>query len=293
LWQQVEVLTTRHQQAGVAAMPPPAVAVHSPWHEVLVAEVAASLPPPVAERLRQAPTVAAAHDWIAAGALYSWLGNDPALGPVFLREVGEDPRRAGLALARAVAARMELPPRTAAWHSADRRGLALAVAAAGLLLGARALLFAGLALLLETATAGDWWSALFGVDIAPGRLEDGLIWAVVPGLAALWLGLEAICGPRLLEHLRGWPARRRGLPPPLSWRADALHALWYAQAAGLLLVWTVRCGIQLVQDCLGSEAGADQWSAGLILMLWLVAVLAAVWQSAAAILKVGTGDAAR
>src|SRR3954454_11122418 len=133
LLDRAEGLTARHNR-GDAAQPPPAVASQSPLHEVLIDEVAASLPSPLAARLKAIPTVGQAQDWIAAGAVYSLVANDPYLARRFLDELDSNPRQAGLALAKTYASRMEPPPRDARWHSLDRWGLLLQLVVAGLIL---------------------------------------------------------------------------------------------------------------------------------------------------------------
>jgi hypothetical protein len=140
LWKRAEDMTVLHNQGDTPPAAPPAVAAQSPLHELLLEEVAAALPPEVAVRMRACPSVGLIQDWLAAGAVYSWLANDPYLSRRFLSEVGDQPKLPALALVAAVASRMEPPPQEAAWHRRDYLGLVLQLAATCAFLLCRSLL---------------------------------------------------------------------------------------------------------------------------------------------------------
>jgi hypothetical protein len=235
-----EALTDRHLQAR-AAVPASAAAAVSPLHEVLIAEAAAGLPPPLAEQLRGAGDVGSLLDWLGAGAVYSWIADDPFLREQFLHELKQGPSRAGLALARALAARMEPPPRDAAWHERDRAGLALQMIVAVLLLGGRAFLFAWLAApardgFCDVTSLGELLRGLVGADLFRGT--DSHFYPLT--IFLLWLVGEAVLGPRLLEEARCLPARLQQKPPPLPWRAEVFSVFWAFQAVALLLAGVAR-----------------------------------------------------
>jgi hypothetical protein len=111
-------------------MAPPRFAAHSPFYEVLAGDVAASLPAPLARRMQESESIADLNDWLAAGAMYRWISNDAYLRKILLDEVTRDPKQAGMALAKAVAMRMEPPPREDRWEQCDRTGLLLQLAVA-------------------------------------------------------------------------------------------------------------------------------------------------------------------
>lgn len=235
-----EVLTDRHLQAR-AAMPATAAVTVSPLHEVLIAEVTAGLPPPVAERLRGASDIGSLLDWLGAGAVYAWIADDPFLREQFLHELKQGPSRAGLALARALAARMEPPPRDVAWHERDRAGLVLQMIVAVLLLSGRAFLFAWLAApardgLCDVTSLDELLRGLVGADLFRGAEGHFYPFAIF----LLWLVGEAALGPRLLEEARCLPARLHQKPPPLPWRAEVFSVFWTFQALALLLTGVVR-----------------------------------------------------
>jgi hypothetical protein len=217
---------------------PPAVAALSPFHEVLIEEVAASLPPELASQLRAARTVPQLNDWLAAGAVYKFI-SDPGVSRDFLGQVGRDPRQAVSALIAALSARTEPPPRSWEWNRRDRLGAALLVAAVGVVLMVRSLLGAILGSFLPNAPG-------FHVLSSPAGLLAACPAAGIPGaialvFALLWFGVEAVVLPFAMEQLRRLPAVRRQGAPPLAWRADAFYWVWFAQAALWMLVATIQC----------------------------------------------------
>jgi len=259
------------RNGGPDALRPPAVAPQSPVHELLIRDIATSLPPELAAFLEATPAVADVQRWLAAGEIYHWVSEDQFLARTFLREVGSDPRRAGLALARAFAARMEPPPRDAQWHRCDRLGLALQLALAVVLLVARSLLFDALA---RGMTFPDLWEfglaeflwGIVGLGLLSGEAPAGLLGAVSLSGAVAWLALEGSLAPRAMEKLRRLPAQLKGLPPPLAWRADALYALWVAVSAVLLLGLCTRYWLDVVGAASSTGELAIEVVAGLLLV---------------------------
>ena len=102
----------------------PLVATRSAIVDLLLEDLAAAVPAPLAAPLRAADSPGTALDWLFAGAVYLAVADDPYLAGRFLVLVADDPRAAGLAMATALASKQEPPPRSAAWHRRDRLGLA-------------------------------------------------------------------------------------------------------------------------------------------------------------------------
>lgn len=246
LRQRADDLTAKHSREGAISTPPPLVAAQSPVHELLIEEIAASIPQELALKLRASRTVAQAHDWIAAGAMYTWIKTNPPLARQFLDELEDRPEQAALALAKTVARTLDPPPpdpRAPAW---DRLGIAIQGFVAILMLGVRGLVFVSL---LSLAT-GRTWSLE-----PPGRLVTGmvlpdLVWleASAAPLAATvafacgsgWLFLDCICIPRWLRICRGLPLRRLPLRVRPDWRIDSVPVFWFAHAVVLQLIFAAK-----------------------------------------------------
>lgn len=235
---------------------PPAIAVTSPFHEVLVRDVAASVPSPLRRHVEQAASVSELNDWLGAAAMYRWVGRDAFQRQVFLEALDGDPRRAGFALARAVAARMDPPERSAEWRRVDRQGLLLQFALVALCLLVRAL--------VVVWVTGPWpwlapvapWTAVSSLldwPLIAGRglggppwLEagalpiDGVRLMAVGFAIALWHLFELGVVAAYLERVRGWPARQAGLPVPRAWRLDTFHVAWCLQSGALGVIAMVR-----------------------------------------------------
>src|SRR5262245_47592948 len=122
LRQRAEDLTTRNSSEGIRSTLPPVVTAQSPLHELLIDEIAASIPQELALKLRASRTVAQAHDWIAAGAMYTWIKTNRSLAELFLHELGDRPHEASLALARTVARTLDPPPPAPRAPTLDRLG---------------------------------------------------------------------------------------------------------------------------------------------------------------------------
>jgi hypothetical protein len=238
-----EQLASLHPRPGPAAEPrAPASAVRqSPILEYLVEEVAAGLPDTLATRLRAAPDISHARDWIAAGALYRQaVATDRTLAERFLVELGDEPARAGLALARALAARIAPAPQTTEALRQDRLGLVLQLAFAAAILGLRVGVFEVLAQWIgthESARVAIRAIPLYnvpGLGLNPRGTPD---WAAALALAlgVVWLGFEVILAPSLMERLRQLPARLANGPPVLSRRTDQFYILWYTHSMSLLI----------------------------------------------------------
>src|SRR5262245_4327043 len=115
----------QHNGSAPGRLPPPAA--RSVLVELLLADFGATLPAPLATRLRAADSPSTAIDWLFAGAVYRAVAHDPYLVTQFLALIGSDPRAAGVAMAMALASKQEPPPRDAAWHHRDWVGLLLQV----------------------------------------------------------------------------------------------------------------------------------------------------------------------
>jgi hypothetical protein len=223
---------------------PPPAAARSVLVEVLLAEFAAALPEPFAARVRAANNPGTAMDWMFAGAVYRAAAYDPYLAAQFLARIDADPRAAGLAMTKALASKQEPPLRDAAWHRRDWAGLILQLSAAAIIFFAGRLLLILIASLINpfmakttlTSIRANW----VGPDLLPDLRAIELIVSILLTIAVLWLSLELVVVPRLLELLRQLPARWRGFSPPLAWRIDAFYVLWCAQSmVALLLVEAV------------------------------------------------------
>lgn len=288
LMRQAASVTGRHIAACPPARATPVVG-ESPLHELLVQDLLASLPAELAARLRSAPGLQAAQDWIAVATLYSWVAKDPPVAQRFLNEVAANPKQAGLALATALSTRLGPPARDAVWHWWDRVGVALQLLVAGVLLLMRAALFAWLAGLalgtpLDLAPSA-LGRGLLGQGLPPAEGPWGLLTLVVLAGAALWLALEATAGPVLMEEFRRLPAQEHHLPPPVAWRAEAWNYAWFLQASGLSAwIWGRWC-TQLAARALEGGLSTGDWLVALPSTLcfpaacWgLVAYVRTVWQ---------------
>jgi hypothetical protein len=224
-------LTARTLAADPAK--PPAVAAASPIHEILVRELAHGLPPELREKVEAEPSLNRVMDWLAVAALYRWVQNDAVARRAFVSAASTNPTDAGLALARAISARMEPPPRGAEWHRCDGLGLFNEIFFASAVLCGRATLFSALAWF-----AGLWVSpsapvllrGLFGVGVVFGMPPANFYHVANAALASGWFLAEAFWVPRIMERIRQSPAQQRGIAPPRSWRLDTFHAIWAGQA---------------------------------------------------------------
>jgi hypothetical protein len=208
--------------------------------EVLFNEFAATLPAPLAARLRAADSPGTTIDWMFAGAVYRAVADDPFLAAQFLARIETNPREAGMAMASALASKQEPPPRDAAWHRRDRLGLTLQLGVAALVLIGRFMLFMALAALIQPPmtpiTPSTVLPVMLGLDLFQAARDGGLANSPWLALAVVWVGVEALAVPHLLEFLRQLPARLQRNPPPLSWRIDTFFVLWYMQAMIPLLI---------------------------------------------------------
>jgi hypothetical protein len=234
-----------------------------PLIEVLISDLATALPRPLADRIQAESCTGSFSDWLFAAAVCRSIADDPSLARRFLVELESGPAKAGLALARALAWKMEPPPRDAAWFRRDLLGMILQLALAALVLLMRCVLFLGLAAPLG---AEPGWSivclprGLLGLDILANAAEDGLFTCAMLDLAVLWLGFEAAVAPRLFESMRQLPARRRGLPPPLAWRTDTFYVLWSLQATILQAVFGTVLGLTLFRTALTPPSLPNHWA---------------------------------
>jgi hypothetical protein len=260
--------------------------------DVLIAELAQALPRPLADRLAAGDCQGAIPDWLIDAAVYRSIAQDPSLARRFLLELESGPGKAGLALARAFAWTMEPPPRDAGWFRRDLLGMILQLGLAAAVLVTRCVLFLVMAALLGAETG---WSldslprGLLGLDLLASAREGGLFACAMLDLAVLWLGVEAVGVPRLLESMRQRPARRSGLPPPLAWRTDTFYVLWFLQAASLQVIFGIALGMALRRSAFTALPSLSCWT-GLIgiALTGLVAfrlVLGMMWST----FRLGTG----
>jgi hypothetical protein len=292
LSERVGAIRVRQSNRSVPDRLPPA-AGRSLLVEVLLAEFAAAMPEPLAARLRAADSPGTAIDLMFAAAVYRAVAGDPHLTRTFLTMVGSNPRAAGVALATALASKQEPPTRDTGWHRRDWAGLVLQLVAACLVLLFRCLLVVVAAAVLRpieaTAILRSRLPDLIGPELFSGIPTGDLPASVILALAAVWLGLEAVAAPRLFESLRQLPARRRGLPPPLAWRADAFHVVWYVQASGALLLVDAGLFVLLRRMAILETASVIRWSAIAGLGLAAAVALGLVLGLARSTLRLGTG----
>jgi len=224
---------------GGSTSPQVAAAAMSPFHEVLVADVTESLPPEIPDRLRRTQSVDELHDWLAVGSMYRWIGSNPFNREQFFLALEADPKRAGLALARTMSARMDPPPRSREWIKCDIIGLLYQLSFLISILALRGVVLS----ILAKARGGDFvlpdltqiLDNILPLDLLTTGIPNGLWASLILAWASLWFGVEIFAGPRMMEFLRQWPAKRAHLPPPLSWRKDSLYALWITQILVLML----------------------------------------------------------
>lgn len=248
LLKRAQDLTVRHSREGAMSAPTSLVAPQSPLHELLIEEVAALVPHEVALKLRASRSVADAHDWIAAAAMYSWIRSDSLLAQQFLLELNDRPKEAALALSRTVARTLEPPPPDPRAPALDRLGLAIEALFATLILGLRGVVFVSLFLLATGAT----WS-LEGVAaqrlVTSGLLPDLIflsspdapLLAVVTLLSASsWLVLETMLVPRSLRFLRNLPLRWLPRRSYTGWRLDSTPVLWVTHIMVLQFFFTPK-----------------------------------------------------
>ena len=234
-------LTARNSQEGAPAAPVPLIAAQSPLHELLIQEIAAILPSPVAQKLREARSIDAVHDWIAAGTLWRWIQNDRLAADQFLEDLANNPRTAGLALATSVARSLPPVPPYRRAPVLDRVGVCCECIAAGVLLALRG---AAMTLLVALGSGSDW-SSQFLSRTAIGSAWPVMLWHQSPTLNR-WAGLaiggamllilvELLFVPILLEAIRHLPSRFHRTTPLPAWRVDPL-----------LLSWVIQAGVALI-----------------------------------------------
>ena len=238
-----DALAARGDLATATADPPPVVR-RNPIDEVLLEEVAAALPEPLARHLRAAPDAARFREWLAAGAVYPLVADDPCAREAFLAEVAANPAVAARAVVRGLAAGMEPPDRGPAWWRLDRIGLALQAGTAAAFLAARAALFTLLVWVGGAAafpdSAREVVARFVAADLPSGDPQFARFAPLLLVAAAAWLVLEAVAAPHAMEGVRQLPARLHGFPPPLARRTDAVYLLWISQATALAAILTGR-----------------------------------------------------
>jgi hypothetical protein len=272
---------------GPQPVPPPAVAAQSPFHEVLIGDLAAWLPAPLAQRLAATTSLEELHQLLGAGILYRWIADDPCLARLYLQALDGDPKRAALALTRALSARADPPPADPLWRRCDRAGLLLQLVTVSAVLLCRSILFTLLAwygVLPARFGLLDVLHGVLGLDLLSRHAPAGnLAWTIAGYGAVFWCALEAGLLPRPLETLRHLPARLAHLPPPLSWRTDAFYVAWFGQAGMLALCLGIHFGAHLAPAATGAT-----WAATVSLELVLVASIGILALGARALLTLGS-----
>jgi len=264
------------------AHPPPAVAPQSPFHEVLVRDVTAVVTPEIARLIESEPTVERLNEWLASGTLYRWVRDDPELSKQFLERLGNNPKEAGLALAKAYSDRMEPPARDSVWCRCDLVGLALQLLFAMALLVIRGFVFSlidGTASPLEKPPWLALFRRAFGFDLVSLTVTGSILQMAALGGACAWLGFDGIFGLHAMERLRQLPARFMERPPPLSWRTDTFYAAWSVHVALLLSA----IGFRAAEAALGSAGSALQravCAAIAVLVAALMLALSICWRRA-------------
>ncbi len=239
-------LTSRHSREGTTALPPPLVAAQSPLHELLIDEIEGVLPKPVAQRLREAKTIAQVHDWIAAAAMYKWIKANESASRRFLDEVGQHPSDACLSLAKSIARTLKPQPPTDDAPRLDRWGLLIQVSCALLLLMMRGAFFEFLTGLAEKSAWRFDFSGMVHSSVLPNLIfqcgsVSPLVTVLLMGCGTSWLFLESRFVPRVVTACRAWPFRHQATPSHQDWRSDGVAFVWcmhgFLLQAGLL----IRC----------------------------------------------------
>jgi len=215
-------LTAEVNRSG--ASPPVSVAAN-PLLELLFADVQGRLPPPIRQKLADAPSPAEFLDWFGAALLWRVLppGVDRAK---LLGEAVGGPEQVATAWARAVASRSE--ERAAdEQFAAEVCCLLFRFGLVALLLAARC----GLVYLAappESLCLTAWW--LGAIVYLPLAATTGHGWWP---LAATGLCLVDVAAPAWVERLRTTVFRLASWPVPAHQRLDAFYFAWRAQAVAL------------------------------------------------------------
>jgi hypothetical protein len=218
---------------------PPRIASLSPFHEILARDVAASLPRELGVLISATTSLEELMDWVAGGAILRWI-DDAYSRKVYLEELQRDPRRASLSLARAVASRMEPPPKPLEWWRRDLAGLILQLLVALGILLCRGFLVATLGFWISGQPVSRDWSVLITAALADlpvflNPAAPGPTLAFVLLVVGAWHALEVLGAPQWMERARQLPLRMRNLPASIPWRIDTFQAAWLLQAIALWL----------------------------------------------------------
>lgn len=247
-------LTEQNCSAQPQAAPP--YAFQSPLHEVLAEEVAASLPPPLAAKLRSANSLGELHEWLAAAAIYRTAEGEPTMLDSLMRELDADPNpgRAVSAYIKAMVERELARLHDKRWRSLDLLGVLLGLPAVAAVLLARCVLLVFASTLvsqpinLPLAPMVTLWPAAV-LSVAPTNYTGAALLSV----AILWFTLEGIGVPFAFEYLRRLPARRaRALAPVLS-RTDAFYIAWLAHAIAWVAWASLTGALRFCVPALGAS----------------------------------------
>lgn len=251
---------------------------------MLIRDIAASLPAELATRIEAAPSVEEVHNWIAAGAVYRWVDSGPPLAHIFLAEVADSPKRAGLVLAKTLAARMEPPPRGARWHRRDHIGLVFQLAVVCAILVCRGLFFNPLGHYGGSPLFQSWLAALLcgvvGLLLLSGEMSGSLLAVALLGCAALRLGfVEAFVAATASEEF-----------VPIT-RAPGQPAASSVVAHGHFLRVSAQGWVRLAQIALSAAASGGQRAIAVAVGRLLMAIIWPVVASVRSTFKLGTDTA--
>jgi len=242
-----------NENSGGNASAPPRIASISPFYEVLVRDISATLPPELANLMASTSSMSELMDWVAAGAMLRWL-DDSYSREVYLENLQQNPQRASLSLAKVMASRMEPPRRAPEWCRLDLSGLILQIALTVVILCCRGLLMAILAFWLS-GWPPDWLAFIpAGIVDLPYLLSVGradVASALASLIAAAWHAFEIRWAPHLIEGARQLPFRLRGMPAPIPWRLDTFRAIWLLQS---LILWLL-VGLSIAREVLSPPTG--------------------------------------
>jgi hypothetical protein len=230
-------------------------------------EVAASLPPECARKMRESTPESVAQDWIAVGTIYNWIKSDRTLSSQFIAEVGNRPAEAALALAKAVARSLNPPPPDPRVRQLDRYGLILETGLAAVILLTRGLLLSCILVYVLHIAPSVGVTITIRQIVLPGI--EYLNWSAVAdwriALASIvvtcWLAAECFWVPACLEYVRSLPLRWTRARPYACWRTDALHAVWLAHASSIqcLIQYRVANAAFAIGDSRSANSMAGMW----------------------------------
>lgn len=284
-----ETLERRTEQAAArrsqtaAAEPPPQIAAHSPLHELLIEEVSASLPTEIVQRMKTSSQVSQLHDWFAVAGLHRWVSSQPDVARDFLAQLAGQPREAGLALASALARRIEVPPPQPLAREFDLWGAAWQ--SVGVIVFSLLRVWVVVLIIARLTQQPSTWTGVAEGCLLLVRgewLTHSLLEAIAGCVVvAGWLCVEGALAPRVIDFIRELPYEGTNVPYHRGWNMEGLvlHAwlqplllqvtLAIALAVTLYHHWrqladlpsttfaTVACGLIVWMLHFSARAGAE------------------------------------